>query len=193
MKSARLGLFGILAVGALALTGCNAEHDAVAVGSTHTVLRTVTATAAAPAVRDAATQSPRHTKSATSTANRTTQSVRATASTTRPSTTSTKAVRPLAVPRSTSTKAAPTTTQPVPVRTTPPPRHTSVRPLAPPKTTSDAGACNIKGNISSEGEKIYHVPGQRFYNITKISPAKGERWFCSEQDAVAAGWRKALV
>ena len=53
------------------------------------------------------------------------------------------------------------------------------------------GDCRIKGNISSKGERIYHVPGQEHYNRTKISPAKGERWFCSEAEARAAGWRRA--
>jgi hypothetical protein len=48
--------------------------------------------------------------------------------------------------------------------------------------------CPIKGNISSKG-KIYHMPWSRDYGRTKISPAKGERWFCSEQEAIDAGWR----
>lgn len=53
-------------------------------------------------------------------------------------------------------------------------------------------ACNIKGNVSiNSGERIYHVPGQYYYEATKISPQYGERWFCSEQEARAAGWRKA--
>lgn len=53
-------------------------------------------------------------------------------------------------------------------------------------------ACNIKGNISiNSGERIYHVKGQEFYRATKISPQYGERWFCSEEDARTAGWRKA--
>lgn len=53
-------------------------------------------------------------------------------------------------------------------------------------------ACNIKGNISrSGGERIYHMPGQEYYNDTRISVHKGERWFCSESEARAAGWRKA--
>ena len=56
-----------------------------------------------------------------------------------------------------------------------------------------AGDCNIKGNISRSGERIYHVPGQKYYSKTKISPGKGERWFCSEQEARRAGWRKAKV
>jgi hypothetical protein len=53
--------------------------------------------------------------------------------------------------------------------------------------------CNIKGNISMRtGERIYHVPGGEFYNLTVISPGKGERWFCSEDEARAAGWRRSL-
>ncbi|MFW6076389.1 MAG: thermonuclease family protein [Hyphomicrobiales bacterium] len=52
--------------------------------------------------------------------------------------------------------------------------------------------CNIKGNISRNG-KIYHVPGQTHYERTRISPDKGERWFCSEAEAEAAGWRRAKV
>lgn len=52
--------------------------------------------------------------------------------------------------------------------------------------------CVIKGNISvNSGERIYHVPGQHYYNDTIITPAKGERWFCTEAEAVAAGWRRA--
>jgi hypothetical protein len=55
-----------------------------------------------------------------------------------------------------------------------------------------SSACNIKGNISiNTGERIYHVPGQEYYGDTKISPRYGERWFCSEADARAAGWRRA--
>ncbi len=53
--------------------------------------------------------------------------------------------------------------------------------------------CQIKGNINSEGEKIYHLPGQRYYEQTKIDTSKGERWFCSEQEALYAGWRAAKV
>ena len=51
--------------------------------------------------------------------------------------------------------------------------------------------CVIKGNISSSGEKIYHLPGGQYYNRTKISQNKGEKWFCSEKEAKSAGWRKS--
>jgi len=54
-------------------------------------------------------------------------------------------------------------------------------------------ACNIKGNVSTKGERIYHVPGQKYYDDTVIQASHGERWFCSEAEARAAGWRKAKV
>ena len=56
----------------------------------------------------------------------------------------------------------------------------------------DEGQCAIKGNIStSTGERIYHVPGGEYYDATVISAAKGERWFCTEDEARAAGWRRS--
>ncbi len=58
--------------------------------------------------------------------------------------------------------------------------------------TSHKSGCDIKGNISyNTREKIYHVPGQNYYNKTKISPQYGERWFCTEAEARDNGWRKA--
>jgi hypothetical protein len=56
-----------------------------------------------------------------------------------------------------------------------------------------SAGCLIKGNISDNGERIYHLPGQRYYDKTLIHQNKGERWFCTEQEAVRAGWRKAKV
>lgn len=53
------------------------------------------------------------------------------------------------------------------------------------------GSCAIKGNISSTGEKIYHLPGCGSYNKTVIDESMGEKWFCTEEDAQNAGWRKA--
>lgn len=48
--------------------------------------------------------------------------------------------------------------------------------------------CPIKGNISENG-RIYHAPWSPWYKKTKIDEAKEERWFCSEAEAVSAGWR----
>jgi len=51
--------------------------------------------------------------------------------------------------------------------------------------------CPIKGNVSASGERVYHMPWDRSYAATRISTAKGERWFCDEADAEKAGWRRA--
>ncbi|MEO0379497.1 MAG: thermonuclease family protein [Pseudomonadota bacterium] len=51
-------------------------------------------------------------------------------------------------------------------------------------------ACRIKGNISKNGH-IFHVPGQEYYEQTGINLNRGERWFCSPAEAIAAGWRAA--
>jgi len=51
----------------------------------------------------------------------------------------------------------------------------------------------IKGNISiRDDEKIYHVPGGEYYAATVVDLTAGERWFCTETEAVSAGWRRSL-
>jgi hypothetical protein len=47
----------------------------------------------------------------------------------------------------------------------------------------------IKGNINSKGEKIAHAPGDPNYNQVKIDESKGEKFFCTLEDAIAEGWR----
>lgn len=59
-------------------------------------------------------------------------------------------------------------------------------------TNTSSNSCTIKGNISSTGEKIYHMIGCGSYTKTVIDESKGEKWFCTEQEAINAGWRKAL-
>ena len=54
-----------------------------------------------------------------------------------------------------------------------------------------AEGCDIKGNINRDGEMIYHVPGGRWYEQTRIDESAGERWFCSEDKAQEAGWRRS--
>lgn len=49
--------------------------------------------------------------------------------------------------------------------------------------------CTIKGNISYYGgQKIYHMPGDYYYNDTNP-----EYWFCTEKEAVEAGFRRSKV
>jgi endonuclease YncB( thermonuclease family) len=63
--------------------------------------------------------------------------------------------------------------------------------LAPASSTAaPSPECIIKGNVNWQGERIYHMPGQASYaTINMENPQK--RWFCSEDDARAAGWRPA--
>lgn len=65
-------------------------------------------------------------------------------------------------------------------------RQAQPGPAAPP-----ASGCVIKGNINARGRRIFHVPGQQDYAATRIDTTRGERWFCSASEAVAAGWTAA--
>lgn len=59
---------------------------------------------------------------------------------------------------------------------------------------SAKSGCEIKGNVSLRtGERIHHLPGQRYYEDTVISHENGERWFCTEDEAEANGWRRAKL
>lgn len=49
---------------------------------------------------------------------------------------------------------------------------------------------SIKGNVATDGERIYHVPGGEFYAVTVISATRGERMFCTEADA--RGWMASI-
>ncbi len=58
------------------------------------------------------------------------------------------------------------------------------------KKSSPEG-CPIKGTIGQSGAKLYVVPGAREYRKANVRTAKGERWFCTEADAISAGWKPA--
>lgn len=63
-------------------------------------------------------------------------------------------------------------------------------PVSPARRTKNnsSSACNIKGNRSRRGDWIYHLPGMQYYEQTRP-----EEIFCSETDAVAAGYRRSKV
>lgn len=44
-------------------------------------------------------------------------------------------------------------------------------------------------NVNRTGERIYHTPWSPWYDRTQIDETAGERWFCDEAEAIAAGWR----
>ncbi|MEZ5856732.1 MAG: thermonuclease family protein [Hyphomicrobiaceae bacterium] len=50
--------------------------------------------------------------------------------------------------------------------------------------------CPIKGRIS-RGERVYLLPWSDRYQRVRVRKKRGERWFCSEEEAAAAGWRSA--
>ncbi len=68
-------------------------------------------------------------------------------------------------------------------------------PVAPvtsePTPATPTQSCTIKGNISSDGRKLYHLSNCPSYSRTVIDEGAGEKWFCSEQEATQAGWTKA--
>lgn len=70
--------------------------------------------------------------------------------------------------------------------TIPQPTQTEAILTPPPAPTTTTGECVVKGNVSTSGNKIYHVKGGAFYD--KVKP---EQCFGTEQDAQAAGFRKS--
>jgi len=50
--------------------------------------------------------------------------------------------------------------------------------------------CPIKGRVIRR-KRLYALPWDRGYARVKIRPRRGEKWFCTEQDARAAGFKRA--
>jgi endonuclease YncB( thermonuclease family) len=48
--------------------------------------------------------------------------------------------------------------------------------------------CAIKGTIEAGGERVYVVPTDPGYLGAAVDPSRGERMFCSDEAARAAGW-----
>lgn len=51
-------------------------------------------------------------------------------------------------------------------------------------------SCRIKGNVNRSGVCIYHTPASRWYAKINMRISKGTRWFCSKEEAEAAGCRE---
>jgi hypothetical protein len=50
----------------------------------------------------------------------------------------------------------------------------------------------IKGNVSvNSGERIYYMPDNESYNEKPIDPDKGGYYFCTPDEAEAAGFRRS--
>ena len=42
--------------------------------------------------------------------------------------------------------------------------------------------------ITEDDRKIFYVPSDEIYNEVTINPDKGEKMFCSDDEAILAGW-----
>lgn len=52
--------------------------------------------------------------------------------------------------------------------------------------------CIIKGNYrSADNTRIYHTPDCYNYEKTTVKPGTSDRWFCTEKEAMALGFRKS--
>ena len=51
--------------------------------------------------------------------------------------------------------------------------------------------CPIKGVVMRASMKIYALPWSAAYAKARVRPERGGRWFCSEEDAKAAGFSPA--
>jgi hypothetical protein len=65
--------------------------------------------------------------------------------------------------------------------------------LAPSGTEgAPSSECTIKGNVNSKGERIYHTEHQNAYARIRMDKGGDRRWFCTPEEAEAAGWRRAV-
>jgi endonuclease YncB( thermonuclease family) len=77
---------------------------------------------------------------------------------------------------------------PVPTRSKSAPVRSAPRAVSSDWQARSSGNCNIKGNRNRKGQWIYHVPGMPYYDQTRP-----EEIFCTEAEARAAGYRRAIV
>ena len=73
-------------------------------------------------------------------------------------------------------------------------------PARPGSPSGSGGGCEfsgsdtpvIKGNVDQRsGELLYHVPESLFYSTTVVELGQGDRWFCTEAEAQALGWKRS--
>src|SRR3989344_1616063 len=58
------------------------------------------------------------------------------------------------------------------------------------RTDSPSPDCLIKGNFR-QGDQVYFTPSCRNYTQVIIDESFGDRWFCSEDEAIKEGFRRA--
>lgn len=53
------------------------------------------------------------------------------------------------------------------------------------------GPCVVKGNYDIHGKRYYHLPEFRHYSQVVVNLDKADQWFCSEKEAMEAGFVRA--
>jgi endonuclease YncB( thermonuclease family) len=51
-------------------------------------------------------------------------------------------------------------------------------------------SCNVKGVFDDRGERIYYVPTDDGYDGIVVDQSRGDRMFCSDDEARLTGWRR---
>ena len=59
----------------------------------------------------------------------------------------------------------------------------------PGETTDAHKFCVIKGTINEKDQRVFYVPSDEGYDEISIDPERGERMFCSDDQAILRGWR----
>lgn len=60
------------------------------------------------------------------------------------------------------------------------------------RSTEPLSECVIKGNIKN-GNSLYHLPNCFNYDQTIVDTSFGDAWFCSEEEALKAGFSKSTA
>jgi endonuclease YncB( thermonuclease family) len=55
---------------------------------------------------------------------------------------------------------------------------------------SPAEVCDVKGIVTDLGNRVYYVPTDNNYDDKTVSADRGERMFCSDDEAELAGWKR---
>ncbi len=58
-----------------------------------------------------------------------------------------------------------------------------------PGEAEDTQYCVIKGTINDKDQRVFYVPSDEGYDAIEIDPSRGERMFCSDDQAILRGWR----
>ena len=59
-----------------------------------------------------------------------------------------------------------------------------------PGETTDTVFCVVKGTVTEKDQKLFLIPSDDDYHSREIDPARGERMFCSDDEAILAGWTR---